>query len=329
MAKIFRPSSGPKLKFGRQLYNSVVRATMAYRCSIWYRTTGRTALQGSLRNKLTKAQNRCLRVLAGAYRPTSIEELQKEVVTESALLYLERRATATKAKFVDTPNYHGLCRILNDICDRARVVCTVRIHSSERQRLQRVVDPSELLREDWGLIKAACDWWGLGEDRHDFRKRNVAIREYTRALATEASEDGWRAYAAEKLQQGKSRTSLYGDWGMHNLRTHDQLSRPQSIILIQMKTEQIALKDFMHRCKVSFTPRRAGLRLIDGQLAETPHCECGAPQQTVRHCLLECPRLELPRRDLLAKTGHSDMRLWLTRDGSSTQPLSEPHVPPC
>src|SRR3981189_3068506 len=76
----------------RQVYSAVVRPALAYRAAVWHTPTKRPngKAQG-LAAKLEKIQNKCLRVVAGAYRATPIRSLEVETCTPPLDLYLDSR----------------------------------------------------------------------------------------------------------------------------------------------------------------------------------------------------------------------------------------------
>jgi ribonuclease HI len=69
------------------------------------------------------------------------------------------------------------------------------------------------------------------------------------------------------------------------LQLHDGLTKRQSAILVQMRTEKIGLRDFLFRRKVP--------DILD------PMCDCQEGRQTVRHVLLVCRKLNDIRRQEL------------------------------
>ena len=61
------------------------------------------------------------------------------------------------------------------------------------------------------------------------------------------------------------------------LQLHEGLSKRESALLVQLRTEKIGLKDFLFQRKMPDVP--------------SPRCECGERRQTVAHILLHS---ELP-----------------------------------
>jgi hypothetical protein len=84
------------------------------------------------------------------------------------------------------------------------------------------------------------------------------------------------------------------------LQLHEGLTKRQSAILVQLRTEEIGLRDFLFRRKVP--------DILD------PMCDCREGRQTVRHVLLICRKLKDIRRQEL---GHlpegNDLRAILSK----------------
>ena len=84
------------------------------------------------------------------------------------------------------------------------------------------------------------------------------------------------------------------------LQLHEGLTKRQSAILVQLRTEKIGLRDFLFRRKVP--------DVLD------PMCTCQEGRQTVRHILLTCRKLRDIRRQEL---GHlpegNDLRAILSK----------------
>ena len=92
------------------------------------------------------------------------------------------------------------------------------------------------------------------------------------------------------------------------LKLHDSLTKRQSAILVQMRTEKIGLRDFLFRRRVP--------DILD------PMCECQEGRQTVRHVLLICRRLKDIRRQELGHLPDSnDLRAILSKRKVATKAI--------
>jgi hypothetical protein len=79
----------------RQIYNAIIRPAIAYRAAIWYTPTPTEGPKSSKPAgpavKLAKIQNKCLRVIAGAYKATPTSVLETETSIPPLDLYLNKR----------------------------------------------------------------------------------------------------------------------------------------------------------------------------------------------------------------------------------------------
>ena len=282
-----------------------------------------------MQGKLDVAQNRFLRLIAGALSETPVKELEKELFVENIQCFLERRARTTRAKFISTTPYNHLCLILDSICQRFPVT---KCPAAERRRLYLIADPSEHFSQDKELIKYACEG-KLDNPSQDIRRRNILLDQYTKAIVQDECHKQWADYAAQKKgeERSKDRICLYDEWGEHNIRRHDQLTRQQSSALIRARVEKALTKATIARYNSNIArsaqsaqsgpipnARQARPRFYayisddedDDDDDTSPNCPCGAEQQTVRHLIFECADLEASRRELARKTGTSSPLEW-------------------
>ena len=67
-----------------------------------------------------------------------------------------------------------------------------------------------------------------------------------------------------------------------SLKIHIKLKKPQSSILVQMRTGKIGVRSFLYSRKI----------------VESERCECGHTSQTVRHVLMECRKFSRLRQEI-------------------------------
>ena len=92
------------------------------------------------------------------------------------------------------------------------------------------------------------------------------------------------------------------------LRLHEGLSKSQSSLLVQLRTEKIGLRDFLFHRGVPDVP--------------DPMCTCREGRQTVRHVLLTCRLFkDLRRRELGHDAGRTDLRAILTKRQLATKAI--------
>jgi hypothetical protein len=85
----------------RVVYSAVVRPTIAYAAPIWHEPTSTSRAKGPAA-KLATTQNKCLRIIVGAYKATLVRALETETFTPPLDLYLDGRAAAYQARIEGT-----------------------------------------------------------------------------------------------------------------------------------------------------------------------------------------------------------------------------------
>ena len=83
----------------RLLYNVVVRSTLAYGASAFYRPTDPNGQFRKIAVKLAKQQTECFCVVAGAYKATAAKLLTTETYTPPLNLYFNERVAKTEKKW--------------------------------------------------------------------------------------------------------------------------------------------------------------------------------------------------------------------------------------
>jgi len=84
---------GPSLARAREVYTKCIRNAIAYRASSFHQPTaprGTSKLRG-LAKALSKAQNRSLRIVVGAYQTAPVRCLETEAWVPPLDLYLNKR----------------------------------------------------------------------------------------------------------------------------------------------------------------------------------------------------------------------------------------------
>ena len=102
LSKISTSTWGATFAKARQVYTAVVRPAMTYGSSVWHTPSELKDTSKSLINKMSIMQNKCLRVISGAYRATSVRVLKAETQIASMRIHLDQLQAQAR------------CRLLND-----------------------------------------------------------------------------------------------------------------------------------------------------------------------------------------------------------------------
>jgi hypothetical protein len=145
---------------------------LAYGAGIWH-TPGTDSAKG-LAAKLQPTQNKCLRVIAGAYKATPIRALETETHTPPLDLYLDGRLTAFRARLASS-------QVGQSIQDACRVI-QQRLRNKKGRRKGRKPIPG-LGVDEWANTRLL----GLGKSTESKR----VLEAWTRRWQASIKPDSW------------------------------------------------------------------------------------------------------------------------------------------
>ncbi len=91
LSRIAAKTWGPGLARAREVYTKCIRSALAYGASSFHTPTAVDRSPEGLAKRLAKAQNRSLRIVAGAYKSTSTRCLETEAWVPPLDLYFNKR----------------------------------------------------------------------------------------------------------------------------------------------------------------------------------------------------------------------------------------------
>lgn len=320
LSRIAAKTWGPALAKAREVYTKCIRSALAYGASSFHKPTPIGGQPQGIAKDLQKAQNRSLRIVAGAYKATPTRHLEAETWVPPLDLYLNKR--------------------LADFEDRLQKPTLPTPRPSQSQptsepTIEPAAEPKISYRPPSLLVEEARSrirnrFQGLRRAKGPTHP--LATEEATEAIAawkaqgkdsTEALNKAWKARWAQetgnRLQRYRARnqalpTAQPADHrpklDKRALERHEGLKKAESSLLTQARTGAIGLKDFLFRARVPQTP--------------TPYCECGEGRETVEHLVVWCHQPPKPRtwsaseihsrRDLYrALDGWGNKERWLAR----------------
>jgi ribonuclease HI len=144
--------------------------------------------------------------------------------------------------------------------------------------------------------KEATGWREDGQDgpRAEPPSELYALRSTLKTWSRKTANKQWQVnWAAETKGSATRRHTPIPTKKV--LQLHKDLSKRESAILVQMRTEKIGLKDFLFQ------------RRVPGHTDSK--CDCGSRRQTVAHILLDCrKRRDLRRQELGRFPGRNNLR---------------------
>ena len=93
LSRIAAKTWGPSLTRAREVYSKCIRSAIAYGASSFHTPTrsGEASEPQGVAKRLSKAQNRSLRIVAGAYKTTPVRCLETETWVPPLDLYFNKR----------------------------------------------------------------------------------------------------------------------------------------------------------------------------------------------------------------------------------------------
>jgi hypothetical protein len=134
--------------------------------------------------------------------------------------------------------------------------------------------------------------------------------------AAEESAKGWKAYLKKRLDKQTSTyrpLALTEGWGAESLAYYKGMTRPESTLGMQLRTECIGLNGYLNKCNVMRDVTLPGSNEVVRVRVEAT-CTCGHPNQTVYHMFMHCPDLHDARLLLIREVKHFRWETLLTTD---------------
>ncbi|EAQ93236.1 hypothetical protein CHGG_01471 [Chaetomium globosum CBS 148.51] len=254
LSRIVAKTWGMGLAKAREVYTKCIRSALAYGASSFHIPTdvgGEPAKKG-ITKALGKAQNKSLRIVAGAFKSTPIRNLETETWVPPLDLYLNKRLAdfENRLQQPDLDDGRGgkktAASVVLTACRKIQQRLSSRRGNRGRPRTLGPQGPTAVERAAGTVMR----WTGGTVDT------NRVVEEAWKARWLK-ERDG-RAITRPADDFDHQQETLFRN---ETLRRHDGLSKAKSSLLIQIRTGAIGLWDFL------FT------REVPEVL--TPACECG------------------------------------------------------
>ena len=211
--------------------------------------------------------------MAGAYKATPLRHLEAETWVPPLDLYLNKRLADFEHRIQEPISIAGgplrpPARIIQEACNRLVLRAQrYRARARGRKPLPGPLAPTAVEKAKT-IVEA---WRALGEEgsSDDALAKSWEARWKAEALARQARQRAPRLADEEPVLTDQA------------LQRHKGLTKAQSSLLIQARTEAIGLKDFLFRARVPGIP--------------TTYCTYGRGRETVEHLVVWCPNTPRPR----------------------------------
>lgn len=277
ISRLAQSTWGATFKKSKLLYSTIVRPALTYGSSIWAEVGPAAKIPERIVKPLRSIQRKCLKLVTGAYNSTSSRVLEHESSVLPIEIYLKQRRVQHAGLSDKLPVRRNITTASNRINPsvRGREEIHVKKRNSDVAEWNRICGREENIsrQKAAGKIAAFQEW------------RNSWACQNNIGHPTPANPETWKAANLTVNQYtGRKKMNLRGTPS----EIHQNLSRAQSSIAMQMRSEHIGLNSYLHRRKVPGV--------------ESPKCQCGYPSQNVRHMVMTCPKWARGRGDILRKS---------------------------
>ncbi|KAF5619777.1 hypothetical protein F52700_11605 [Fusarium sp. NRRL 52700] len=317
---------GMTLEKTRQYYICKIRPVISYACAAWFvwrkHEPGLTGLHKPLPPgqiaRLQKLQYKCIMLLSGAIRASPGLVLEKECYIDSIEVFLYRMSMSCRAKSLKVRPRDFWFNKLPEHDEDGRL--HEKGHAYDESALDVLNRLARVLVGDAG--KRFQDTWKCPpkttvlEAWRNPVNRNRAIRQQAIQQATKTSEGIWKAHLAKRKDRKTSTYlphALEGEWDRKSLSYYRGMTRPESTLGMQLRTECVGLNWYLNKCHVMREVKVPGSNAVVRVRIEAT-CTCGHPYQTVHHMFMECPDLHDARLLLIRKVNHFAWETLLTTD---------------
>ncbi|KAG7429801.1 putative RNA-directed DNA polymerase from transposon BS [Fusarium oxysporum f. sp. raphani] len=247
---------GMTLEKTRQYYICKIRPVISYACAAWFVWVKKGGLHCSLPDgqiaRLQKLQYKCIMLLSGAIRGTARVVLEKECHIDSIEVFLYRMSISFRAKSLTVRPYafwfdkepqHYEDGKLHGKGDKYNNSAFDILNHKARLLVK---EAGERFRATWKGPKETT----VLEAWRNPVNRNKAIRQRAILQAAEASTEIWNAYLKDR--QSRQITTyqplaLTEGWGRESLAYYQGMTRPESTLGMQLRTDQSRLQVFDFR----------------------------------------------------------------------------------
>lgn len=245
---ISRSTWGPVLAHLRQIYVSKIRPIIFYACASWalvsYDRRPRWGLTLENLKKLQNLQRDCLVQISGAIVKTPRQMLEKELNIDTVRAFMVRMVLSQRARFLCGSGEALFTKTYLPVAtEEDNPYDDLDLHAAGLIKRTKAY-----LTKTRGEEVAAQAWL------HP-RTRNKAINACAKREAAEQNAEEWDDYRRRRAQRHEDLPFVVReDWDPQSLRSYRGLTRAQSTMLLQCRTEVIGLGSMLFDRRVSYSP---------------------------------------------------------------------------
>ena len=286
---------GASVQQCKQMYCQTIRPALTYGAVAWFTPEDALGIRKGTVKKLQTIQGQCLRAVAGAYKAISTEALKAEIGVMPLDLHTGNLAATAAAR-------SELGEAGQATRSKIQRILTKKLPGS-RRRKQKQNYRTPLTVMTAGVKEAVGSPLKLTENEQE--ARDIQKRELLGKIKTvlrKISKERWKNRWKEGVKGAHSRR-LQPSLQSNVPLLHKGLRKPQSALIIQLRTGKIGFRSFLFHRKVPEV--------------KDPNCSCGSGEEmTVEYILLKCQKWkDLRARVLEDQDRRSLQRLLSTKKG--------------
>lgn len=239
LTKLTTSTWGASFAKARQVYSMVIRPLMTYGSAVWH-TPKEIKNAKTSTNKLTVMQNKCLRVIAGAYRATPVPVLEVETHIPPIDVHLDRLQAKARLRM----RVGGQAKVIRDSCriiaDRLRAK-TGRRRTNQKSTpgVEKAKWAADILRNIDSVPPPTMNPpWVVAAPKEIRRQREyAAFRSTSNRRINDRAKTRWKAqWTTYQQKQQHLAPAQTGDIDAKRLKLHERLKRAKSSLATQIRS---------------------------------------------------------------------------------------------
>ena len=277
LSRLAQSTWGATFKKSKLLYSTIVRPALTYGSPIWAMVGPSGKIPERIVKPLRSIQRKCLKIVTGAYNSTSSRVLEHESSVLPIEIYLKQRRIQHTGLTEELP----VRQAIKSACNKIKLPASGRGKMHAMKRIKDLEEWTKICGREGnkaGQVKAgkiaafqewADTWTCLSRQHHSGHRAPADPENWKAANITTDSKTG-----KKRMNQKGTPSDI-----------HRNLSRAQSSLATQLRSEHIGLNSYLHRRKVPGV--------------NNPKCQCEYPSQNVKHMIMSCPRWTKGRGEIL------------------------------
>ncbi len=261
----------------RLIYLSIIRFAIIYENSVWYASHERSNSVSVTTTQLMKMQKIALRIVSKNFRVTSLKILKEETHVQLIHLHLSHLQVVIKNRLIK----HEHRTLIEDFCNRIK---NKLIEAREKRRQREVITSNERKQQWYEKLQKK-----LSQKNRAENKRRLKV--YKKIFNVKWKQI-WATY-----QTKHSRNfclTLTNDITVKRLKLHEKLTKFESSLTTQIRTNWIKLTDYLFNKRMS------------NVVSST--CFCDWIRQNVKHIVLQCLDHSQKRNNMLKENDTTNFK---------------------